>query len=351
VSAAARRALSRSPGQLGCQVERGATERRRLGVRAPAAVRRILALATILATSAACGLPEAPPLVRVVGAEPEGTAVPPEGAAAAFAFSAPVSAEGLSDGRRLVLAPADALRVVLDAVESEQGAVGLAEAVAASIALEAGGARVVLRPAAPLRARTSYALVLSSRAHDPDGRPVLDAEGRRRASVATFQTGAAAGPPPFPVITEVRADAATPEAGGEYVELANLGEGPLDLYGHRLAKRTATGAISSCALPPDAVIAPGAVALVVGGAYDGRYTLPPGVDAFACGATALVGGLANDRPPEVLLLGADGATLATFGQGGSAPLCPAAAVHLDPAAPDEAWNLACAEADGTPGRL
>jgi hypothetical protein len=99
------------------------------------------------------------------------------------------------------------------------------------------------------------------------------------------------------------------------------------------------------------VIAPGGVALLVGGAYDGRYPLPPGISAFPCGATALLGGLANDRPPEVLLIGADGTTLATFGQGGIAPLCPAAAVRLDPAAPDEAWNLACAEGEGSPGRL
>lgn len=308
-------------------------------------------MAAALALAAGCGLPEAPPLVRVVSAEPAGTEVPPALVAAAFTFSAPVSAEGLSDGRRLALAPADALHAVLDAVESEAGAAGLAEAVAASVVLEAGGARAVLRPLAPLRAHTAYALVLSSRAHDPDGRPILDAEGRRRPSVATFQTGAAAGPPPWPTITEVRADAATPEAGGEYVELANLGEGPLDLYGHRLAKRTASGALSSCTLPPDAVLPSGAVALVVGGAYDGRYALPPGVPALPCGTSALLGGLANDRPPEVLLLGPDGATLATFGLGGVAPLCPGAAVRLDPAAPDEASNLACADGEGTPGRL
>lgn len=305
--------------------------------------------AWLLALSAACGLPEASPLARVVGAEPAGPGVAPELAAAAFAFSAPVSPEGLAEGR-LVLVPADALRAALAAVESEEGAAGLPEAVPATVALEAA-TRAVLRPLAPLRPRAAYALVLSSRLHDLEGRPVLDAEGRRLPSVSTFETGAAAGPPPWPALTEVRADAATPEAGGEYVELANLGEGRLDLYGHRLAKRTSSGALSSCALPADAILAPGAAALVVGGAYDGRYAPPAGTALLACGGSALLGGLANDRPPEILLLGPDGAVAASFGQGGSAPICPAAVVRLDPAAPDEASSLACSEGEGTPGVL
>ena len=112
------------------------------------------------------------------------------------------------------------------------------------------------------------------------------------------------GPPPRAVLTEVRADAETPEAGGEYVEVANLGEGTLDLSGWRLAKRTATGALSSCTVsaPPADAVAPGGVALVAGGAYDGRYALPDGRRVLACGATALLGGIANDRPPELLLL-------------------------------------------------
>ncbi len=311
--------------------------------------RTALALAALV-LGAGCEPPDVAPHTRVVGVEPAGGVVAPELPSAAVAFSAPVSADGLRDGRRLLLVPADALRAALEAVESEDGATAaLTGVVPASVALEAAGTRAVLRPVGPLRAHAQYALVLSSRVKDAEGRPVLDAEGRRRPSVATFETGAADGPPPWPTITEVRADAATPEAGGEYVELANLGEGTLDLYGHRLAKRTSTGALSSCALPLDAVVAPGAVALIVGGAYDGRYALPAGVALLACGGSALLGGLANDRPPEVLLLAPDGAVTASLGQGGIAPLCPAATVRLDPAAPDEAANLACADGDGTPG--
>jgi len=177
---------------------------------------------------------------------------------------------------------------------------------------------------------------------------MLDPEGRRRTFVASFETGAPEGPPPEPAIAEVRADAETPEAGGEYVEIVNLGDAPLDLAGWRLAKRTASGALSSCAIAPpaEAVLARGAVALVVGGAWDGRYGIPEGVAVMACGATALLGGIANDRAPVILLADPGGNVLATFGEGGGL-ICPVAAEKLDPAGADEPSNIACTE--GTPG--
>lgn len=305
----------------------------------------------VLAGVAACGLPAPAELVRVERVAPVGTGVAPELAAAEVRFSAPIAPEGIVDGARLVLVPAAALREALDAVESDAGAAELPARVPAVVSLEAGGRSAVLRPAAPLRALAPYALVLSSRARADDGRAVLDAEGRRRPTVAAFETGRAAGPPPRPVLTEVRADAATPEAGGEYVEIANLGEGTLDLAGWRLAKRGATGALSSCtvsALPGDA-LAPGGVALVAGGAYDGRYLLPAGTPVLVCGGSALAGGIANDRPPELLLLDPSGAVASTFGAGGEAPICPAAAERLDPDGPDVPENLACAEGEGSPG--
>jgi hypothetical protein len=307
--------------------------------------------AALLLLAAACGLPDPASFVRVEGAAPEGPGVPPELEAAELWFSAPIAPEGIADGGRLVLVPAADLREALDAVESEAGASALPARVPAVGALADGGRRALLRPGAPLRALAPYVLVLSSRVRAADGRPVLDAEGRQRPTVVAFETGRAPGPPPRAVLTEVRADAATPEAGGEYVEIANRGEGTLDLSGWRLAKRTATGALSSCtvsALPADA-LAPGAVALVAGGAYDGRYALPDGAPVLACGATALLGGIANDRPPELLLLDPTGAVVSTFGAGGAAPMCPAAAERLDADGPDVAENLACAEGEGSPG--
>jgi hypothetical protein len=303
--------------------------------------------AAALALALACGLPEPEPLPRVVEASPRGSGVAVD-AAAFLRFSAPVSAEGLVDGRRLVLVESGALRAAIALVESDAGAAGAGVAVDA--ALDEGGRRVLLRPRAPLRALAGHALVLSSRARAADGRPVLDPDGRQRTFVASFETGAAPGPPPAPALTEVRADAATPEAGGEYVEVANLGAGTLDLAGWRLAKRTATGGLSSCAIVPPAggVVPPGGVAIVAGGAYDGRYPIPAGVPVHACGATALLGGLANDRAPEILLADPLGAPAATIGAAG-APPCAEALEKIDPAGADEPANLACTE--GTPGAL
>jgi hypothetical protein len=297
----------------------------------------------------ACG--ERPPdrLPRIVSAAPKGEGVPTT-AAAEIRFDAPVDGSGLTDGRLLVLATAEVLRAAIAAVESDAGATDLQGAVAADATLEDGGRRVVLRPRAPLRGWTGYATVLSSRVRAADGRPMLDPEGRRRTFVASFGTGAPEGPPPEPAVTEVLADAATPEAGGEYVEVANLGPAALDLGGFRLVKRTASGSLASCEVmpPPGAVIAPGAVALVAGGSYDGRYALPAGVPVMTCGSTALLGGIANDRAPDLMLADPAGHVLATFGAKGG-PICPAAAEKVDPFGADEAGNIACTE--GSPGVL
>lgn len=302
-----------------------------------------------LAAALACGPRPPEPLPRILGAAPAGEDVATT-TAASVSFGAPVDPDGLVDGRLLVLATSEVLRDAVSAVESDAGAAGLAGAVAVEITLEDGGLRVVLRPRAPLRGWTAYAIVLSSRVRAADGRVMLDPSGRRRTFIATFATGAPEGPPPAPAITEVLADAATPEASGEYVEVANLGETALDLGGFRLVKRTASGALVSCEVlpPPGAVIGPGEVALVAGGAYDGRYALPAGVSVMTCGATALVGGIANDRPPELMLADPGGHVLATFGAAGG-PLCPAAAELLDPGGPDQPGNITCT--GGSPGAL
>ncbi len=319
-------------------------------VRSPAAARRATGGAAAIVALLACGLPPPEPLPRIVAASPLGEGVSTL-AAAEIRFEVPVDPDGLLDGRRLVLVGSDALRAAIAAVESDDGAATLAGAVAVAATLEDGGTRVVLRPRAPLRGFTAYAVVLSSRVRAADGRAMLDPEGRRRTFVSSFATGAPEGPPPAPALTEVLADAATPEAGGEYVEVANLGAAPLDLAGWRLAKRTATGALSSCAIgvpPGTAPLRPGAVALLAGGAWDGRYALPAGVPVLACGSTALLGGIANDRAPDLLLADPGGTVRATLGAAG-APICPAALEKVDPAGPDLPENLACA--DGSPGSL
>jgi hypothetical protein len=310
--------------------------------RAPPAAQAALVLGMALA----CGMPDPEPLPRVLSAAPEGEAVSPA-TTAEIRFEAPVDPDGLTDGRRLVLVHAEALRAAVAAVESDAGALALEGAIACEVALDPDGRRVELRPRAHLRPWTGHALVLSSRVRAADGRAVLDPDGRLRTFVRSFATGAPEGPPGVPALTEVLVDAATPEAGGEYVEILNVGEGPLDLAGWRLAKRSASGALSSCAIsgPAGAVIAPGAVGLVGGGAWDGRYELPAGVPVLACGTTALLGGIANDRAPELLLADPTGAVIATLGVAGG-PVC-VAVEKIDPGGPDDLANLACTS--GSPG--
>jgi hypothetical protein len=157
---------------------------------------------------------------------------------------------------------------------------------------------------------------------------------------------------PRPVLTEVLVDAATPEAGGEFAEVANLGTAESDLAGFALAKQTASGAWSRCALEPlGGPIPPGGHALVAGGAYDGRYDLPPGTVLYRCGATALLGGLANDRPPALALEAPGGGRVSSLGVEAAAPDCASRSVErIHPSGPDAAPNLACARSSpGTPG--
>jgi hypothetical protein len=302
------------------------------------------AWAWVLALSA-CGpgMPPAPaPAPRVERVEPSGEGVPAALAQAAVTFSAAVAPEGLTDGRRMVLVPAAAERAAVAAVESEAGAVGLAGAAPGWIGLEDGGTRAVLHLGAPLHALVPYALVIGSQVRATDGRAVLDAQGKRKPTVAEFRTGPAAGPPARAVVAQVRIDAETPEAGGEYVVVQNRGEGRLDLFGHRLEKRGPTGGVSACVLGAGEV-APGDLALVVGGAYDDRYQVPARTVVLRCGTTALLGGLANDRFPSLSLLDPRGEVLTSAGAAGG-PVC-AIALRSDLDGPDEPGNWECVESD------
>jgi hypothetical protein len=153
-------------------------------------------------------------------------------------------------------------------------------------------------------------------------------------------------------LTEVLADASTPQAGGEYVEIANLGSGDADLGGHHLAKRSASGAVSRCTIEPlGGPLPAGAHGLVVGGAWDGRYRLPAGVPLFRCGATSLAGGLADDRAPALALESPSGELLSGIGWSAPAIRCTGRSLErVHPAGEDATTNLACAaEAPGTPG--
>jgi hypothetical protein len=316
-----------------------------------AALVALLLAAALLAVAllGGCSPGEPPPLTRVTGWAPQGGDVPVD-AAASLTLSAPADPAGLTDGSRVALARAADAKAVAAAVERAGGLLPSDPALPCDVALEDGGQRIVLTPRAELSAGSAFVLVLGP-IHDAGGHPVLDPDGRRRTFLGPFQTAAPPpGPPPLPVITEVRAVAATPESGGEYVEVANLGDGPLDLDGWRLEKGSSTGAFSGCllSLAEGGPVAPGGVALVTGAAWDHRYPVPAGTPRYACAATSLAGGLADDRPPDVRLVDPGGTVQATFGAAG-APRCPAAVERLDPAGPDEPANLDCAEGEGTPG--
>ncbi|HEY7725210.1 MAG TPA: hypothetical protein VH880_07745, partial [Anaeromyxobacteraceae bacterium] len=152
-------------------------------------------------------------------------------------------------------------------------------------------------------------------------------------------------------VTEALALAAAPEAGGEFAEIANLGSTAADLAGLRLVKRTASGLAQRCAIEPGegGLVPAGGLALVAGGAWDGRYPVPPGLPIYRCGAGALLGGLADDRPVALLLETPGGAPLSSLGWEAPAPRCTRGSLErVHPAGPDEASNLAC-PGTATPG--
>jgi len=315
----------------------------------PAGELGLAAVAALAGALTACG-PAAPePHVRLAAWTPTGAGVATD-AAVALEFSGPLDEAEARSGRRVALARGSDARALSSAIGSEAGLGPDAPVIACDVALDAGGRRLTLRPLAPLTPGAIHAVLVGPLA-DAGGRPVLDPEGRRRVFLTTFETARAPpGPPPRPVLTEALADATAPEAGGEYVEVWNLGPGPLELEGWRLAKRTASGFATCIATRAEGgPVGPGGVALLTGGAWDGRYDVPAGVARYACGATSLAGGLANDRAPELRLLDPSGVIQATLGEGGAAPRCPGAVERIDPEGPDAPENWACAEGTGTPG--
>lgn len=300
--------------------------------------------------AAACGrLPEPP--TRVTSVRPEGT-VAPGVVAAEIELSGPVAPDGILDGRRVALCRQADADAVAAGASAEAGLAAGAPVLPARIELLDGARRIRVAPEQPLWPMAGWAVVLGKGVLDAEGRPVLDPEGRQRAVKHPFATGdIPPGELPLLSLTEALARADAPEAGGEYAEVANLGARPADLAGFRLAKRTATG-VQRCVAEPGlgGPIPPGARGLVAGGAWDGRYALPAGTAVYRCGATALLGGLADDRAVALALESPGGALLTSLGWAVSAPLCARGSLErLDPAGPDAADNLVC-PGTASPGR-
>jgi hypothetical protein len=295
-----------------------------------------------LALLAGCGPKQPEPHTRIAGWSPSGSGAPRD-PVVTVTFTAPI---GLAGGTLVALGRAADARALARALEAGEPPGPLA--IPCDAAPADDGRRLELRPRSRLGGGAAFVLVVPPTLKDAEGRPVLDPDGYRRTFLGSFTT--VPGPPPRPAITEVRAVAAPPQAGGEYVEVLNLGEEPLDLSGWRLEKRTGTGSLAGCLVATAALaLPPGRFGLITSEAWDGRYPGAAGAVRFGCGGATLAGGLADDRAPEVRLLDPAGAPLATFGQAGSAPLCPAAVERIDLTGPDLAANLACAVGEGTPG--
>jgi hypothetical protein len=308
----------------------------------------IAALAVLLLL-AACGAPEPAPLPRITGWAPQGGEVALD-AEAQVELSAPAGPAGVLDATRVALARATDAKAVAAAVARDGGLGPGDPVIPCEIALVEGGRRIVLTPRAPLSPGLAHVVVVGP-LHDADGHPILDPDGRRRTFLGPFRTVALPpGPPPVPVLTEARAVAASPAAGGEYAEVQDRGAGPLNLDGWRLEKRGASGAFSGCllSLAEGGPVPPGGFALLTGAGWDRRYAVPPGTPRYACAGATLAGGLADDRPVDLRLLDPAGLVRTTLGAAG-APRCPAALERLDPAGPDAPGNLGCTEGEGTPG--
>lgn len=302
--------------------------------------------ALAVALALACQpLPEPP--TRVERVLPEGTVAPGD-LALEVRFTAPVQAAGLTDGRRVALCRAADASAVAAEASTEAGLGEGSAALPAQVELAEDGRRLVLRPVRPLWPMAAWALVLGRGIRDAEGRPVVDPAGRQRAVVHRFETGdLSADSLPALSLTEALARAAAPGAGGEYAEVANLGSAAADLAGFRLAKRTTAGAEQRCVLEPlhGQTVPPGGRGLLVGGAWDGRYPILSQVPLYRCGGSALLGGLADDRPVALRLESPGGALLSGLGWETEAPRCPAGPLlRLDPAGPDAPDNLACGAA-------
>ena len=306
-----------------------------------ASIALMLAVATGVALASGCEpLPE--PFPRIVEASPSGT-VSATGLRVEFVATEPLDRADVLGGARIALCNAEDLREVKRLAESG-GPLPAERIIASRVDLEEGGRRAVIVPAEPLVPGFAYAAILAHGLRAADGRIVLDPEGRPRSVVVEFIASAELDRPVRAEITKVLADADAPEAGGEYVEIANLDPEPLDLAGFRLAKRGPTGAFTRCTIlrREGVAILGGSRGVVVGGAYDGRYNIPPGGAIYECGASAVAGGLANDRPPALLLEAPSGATVSSIGVASLAPRCAEGAlVRLDAAGLDVAENLAC----------
>jgi len=149
------------------------------------------------------------------------------------------------------------------------------------------------------------------------------------------------------VVNEVMANPLS-EARGEFVELYNAGDEPVDVAGFVLTDGDAQDRLQGWQ-GGTTVVPAGAFAVVLDTGFDGDYELPPGAVLLSTGDAQLGNGLAVGDPVGLLL--PDGATLLSSY---SFPFNPGNGVSAERRAPDapdkaDAWlGCPCAASPGAP---
>jgi hypothetical protein len=154
-------------------------------------------------------------------------------------------------------------------------------------------------------------------------------------NVATLEVEVTLGDGPTISITEVLADPAGPEPAQEFVELANFGDGAVDLSGWMIDDG---GDGDGDLLPDGTVLSPGEVGLVVSSGYDPQEGQDPApadtarlirVESSICS-----NGLKNSEAESVELYDATGALVSLYDGRVGTPVEGAGAVRLAAELPD-----------------
>jgi hypothetical protein len=253
-------------------------------------------------------------------------------------------------------------------------------------ALLAGDGELVrLAPAGPLRAGLGYWVLVSAAVTDRAANPlvaelVLDDRGRvispRGHATHFFRVGGdgpdggptdagdgpgADGPVPEAarvVASEVLANAIGEESAGEYLELASLEAGPVELAGLRLDDEGGAGegeALEACAEGGPSSLPAGGVALVVGRAFVPPAELPAGTPLLCTPRDSLTPrGLRNTGSEVLVLRDALGRELTRFGgwlDFSAHEGCGARRAPLEASDGEEAWSFPAGPPCATPGWL
>ena len=175
----------------------------------------------------------------------------------------------------------------------------------------------------------------------------LDAAGSARAGdgpdIGAFEFGAAG---PSLVINEVMANPLT-ERSGEYVELINISDAPVDIAGHLLDDGDATDEIIAAGGGTE--LAAGGIAVILDRDFAGDYEIPEGALRLSVANARLGNSLSVGDP--VRLLSPDRVTVVSSYSHPFDPGNGVSAERLTPEADDVAASWTSSPCGATPGRV